>query len=60
MTLNNLTEKQVKSLIGSLKVNTNIPEDEKENTLQWCNRQFREQKTGGAWKRRIREEGYVI
>ena len=60
MTLNNLTEEQVESLIGSLKINPNIPEDEKEDTLQWCNRQLREQKTGGAWKRRIREEGYVI
>ena len=60
MTLNNLTEKQIKNLIGSLKINPNIPEDEKEGTLQWCNRQLREQQAGGAWKRRIREEGYVI
>ena len=56
MTLNNLTEEQVKSLIGSLKINPNIPEDEKEDTLQWCNRQLREQKTVGAWKILIREE----
>ena len=60
MTLNNLTEQRVESLIGSLKINPNIPEDEKENTLKWCSMQLREQKAGGAWKRRIREEGYVI
>ena len=60
MTLNHLTEEQVKSLIGSLTTNRNIPLDDKVDTILWCSKQLQEQQAGGAWKRRIREEGYVI
>ena len=60
MNLNSITEKQITSLIDSLAVNPNIPADRKENTLRWCRRQLQEQQAGGAWKRRIREDGYVI
>jgi hypothetical protein len=60
MQLNNLTENQVKDLIESLSINPNIEPHVKEPTLVWCNRQLKEQQAGGAWKRRIREEGHVI
>ena len=60
MTLNNLTEKQIKNLIHSLAINSEIPVEKKEDTLDWCCIQLKEQQAGGAWKRRIREEGYVI
>ena len=60
MNLENLTEKQIKNLIHSLAINSEIPVEKKSDTLDFCSEQLKEQRAGGAWKRRLREEGYVI
>jgi hypothetical protein len=60
MILENLTEQQIELLISSLSVNPNIENWDKEDTLSWLRLQLREQRAGGAWKRRIREAGHVI
>lgn len=60
MTLENLTEEQIKQLIQSMEVNPTIEAHVKEPTLQWCRLQLKEQQEGGAWKARIREAGHVI
>jgi hypothetical protein len=60
MVLENLTEQQIELLISSLSVNPNIENWDKEDTLKWVRLQLREQRAGGAWKRRIREAGNVI
>jgi hypothetical protein len=60
MVLENLTEQQIELLISSLSVNPNIENWDKEDTLKWVRLQLKEQRTGGAWKRRIREAGNVI
>ena len=60
MNLLGLSETEIAQLIESLATNPNIKADEKESTLNWMREQFSEQKIGGAWKRRIREKGYVI
>jgi hypothetical protein len=60
MTLNNLTEQQIEMLISSLSVNPNIEGWDKEDTLKWVRLQLKEQRRGGGWKARMREEGYVI
>jgi hypothetical protein len=60
MNLLSLTETEVAQIIESLAKNPGIESDDKESTLHWLREQFSEQKIGGAWKRRIREKGYVI
>jgi hypothetical protein len=60
MNLLGLSETEIAQLIESLATNPSIKADEKESTLNWMREQFSEQKIGGAWKRRIREKGYVI
>ena len=60
MNLLNLSETEVNQLIESLAKNPKIAEDEKEQTLNWLREQLSEQKVGGAWKRRLREQGNVI
>jgi len=60
MVLENLTEQQIELLISSLSVNPNIENWNKEDTLKWLRLQLREQRTGGAWKARIREMGFAI
>jgi hypothetical protein len=60
MTLDNLTEQQIDMLIGSLSINPNIESWDKEDTLKWVRLQLKEQRRGGGWKARIREEGHVI
>ena len=47
MTLHGLTEETIQKIIESL------PDSEQK---EWIKVQFEEQKAGGAWKRRIREE----
>ena len=60
MELNNLTKDQIEMLLQSLKVNPNIEEGDKVETMDWCRLQLKEQLEGGAWKSRIRRMGHVI
>jgi hypothetical protein len=60
MNINNISEQNIEALISSLKVNPNIEGWDKEELLKWLRLQLKEQKIGGAWKRRIRESGCVI
>ena len=60
MELSNLTEEMIQQMYDSLRTNPTIEAWDKEKTLVWVNLQLKEQKTGGAWKRRIREQGHVI
>ena len=50
----------IQQMYDSLRTNPTIEAWDKEETLVWVNLQLKEQKTGGAWKRRIREQGHVI
>ena len=59
MNLLNLTEKEIAQLIESLAKNPEIKEDEKSPTLNWLREQLSEQKIGGAWKRRLRDKGWL-
>ena len=60
MTLNGLSSDQISHLIESLDKNPSIEPHVKAPTIEWCKLQLKEQQTGGAWKARIREAGYVI
>jgi len=54
MNINSLEEKQVLKIIEALSL---INDRE---TAGWVFRQYTEQKKGGSWKKRLREQGYVI
>jgi len=54
MNINSLKEEQVLKIIEALSL---INDRE---TAGWVFKQYSEQKKGGAWKRRLREQGYVI
>jgi hypothetical protein len=54
MNLLNLREDQMLKIIEGLDL---IGSRE---TARWCFQQYTEQKKGGAWKRRLREQGHVI
>ena len=47
-------------MIESVKKNPNIEPSLIEQILNPVRLQFNEQLKGGAWKRRLREQGYVI
>lgn len=51
MNLHNLEPSVIEKIIESI---------EDSNVKQWIQLQYEEQKKGGAWKARIREQGFVI
>lgn len=53
MELSNLSEEQVKTIIRGL---TGYDDELKD----YCKKQHDEQMQGGPWRRRMREQGYVI
>jgi hypothetical protein len=60
MTLYNLTEEHLQLIIDSVKTNPSIKPQLVEEILKPIRLQFNEQLKGGAWKRRMREQGHVI
>lgn len=60
MTLHNLPKEHLELMIKSVKINPNIEPSLIEEILNPVRLQFNEQLKGGAWKRRLREQGYVI
>jgi hypothetical protein len=54
MNINNLKEEQVLQIMEALSLIS------ARETARWVFLQYSEQKKGGAWKRRLREQGYVI
>jgi hypothetical protein len=60
MTLENLTKEQIEEILESLKINPHYWTPLRNETINWVRLQYNEQTEGGAWKRRIREQGHVI
>jgi hypothetical protein len=60
MVLNGLTKEQLEMIYSSIKINPTVKEGDKVDVQQWIKLQLDEQVKGGAWKRRIREMGFVI
>jgi len=60
MNLLNLTQDTIEQIIKSISNDPTIEAHVREEHVKWIRLQYREQKEGGAWKRRIREKGYVI
>lgn len=60
MVLNGLTKEQLELIYNSVKINPTVEEGDKVDMQSWVKLQIDEQIKGGAWKRRIREKGYVI
>ena len=60
MNLHNLTKEHLEMIIQSVKTNPSIEERVREEILKPIRLQYKEQLKGGAWKRRIREQGHVI
>ena len=60
MTLHNLSKEHLQLIIDSIKSNPSIEAHIREEILKPIKLQFEEQLKGGAWKRRIREQGHVI
>jgi len=60
MTLYNLTKEHLQLIIDSVNTNPCIEAHIREEIVRPIKLQFNEQLKGGAWKRRIREQGYVI
>ena len=54
MNINSLEEKQVLKIIEALSL---INDRE---TAGWIFKQYQEQKKGGPWKARLRQQGFVI
>ena len=54
MNINSLKEAQVLKIVEALSL---INDRE---TAGWVFKQYSEQKKGGAWKKRLREQGFVI
>ena len=60
MNLLNLNEETIEQIIKSINHDPTIEADVREKHLRWIRLQFEEQKKGGPWKARIREQGHVI
>ena len=60
MNLLNLKPETVKQIIESINHDPTIEADVREEHTRWIRLQYEEQKKGGAWKARIREQGHVI
>ena len=60
MTLHNLTKEHLELIINSVKTNPTLSPSLIEEILNPIRLQFKEQLKGGAWKRRMREQGHVI
>jgi hypothetical protein len=60
MVLNGLTKEQMEMIYNSIKINPTVEEGDKVDVQKWIKLQFDEQVKGGAWKRRIRDLGFVI
>ena len=60
MTLHNLTKEHLELIINSVKTNPTLSPSLIEEILKPIRLQFKEQLKGGAWKRRVREQGHVI
>jgi len=60
MVLHNLTKEHLELIIDSVKTNPCIDAHIIEEILRPIRLQFNEQLKGGAWKRRLREQGHVI
>lgn len=60
MTLHNLTKEHLELIINSVKTNPTLSPSLIEEILKPIRLQFNEQLKGGAWKRRMREQGHVI
>jgi len=54
MNINNLKEEQVLKIIEGLDLIS------ARETARWVFLQYSEQKKGGPWKKRLREQGYTI
>jgi len=54
MNINSLKEAQVLKIVEALSL---INDRE---TAGWVFKQYQEQKKGGSWKKRLREQGFVI
>jgi len=60
MNLHNLSKEHLQLIIDSVNTNPSIEAHIREEILKPIKLQFEEQLKGGAWKRRIREQGHVI
>jgi len=60
MNINEVTEQDIEMLISSLSTNPSIEGYRKEELVQRLRLQLKEQRSGGAWKARIRETGHSI
>ncbi len=60
MTLHNLSKEHLELIIKSVKINPTLEPSLIEEILNPVRLQFNEQLKGGAWKRRLREQGHVI
>lgn len=58
--LHNISTEHLKIIIDSVKTNPNLKASLIEEILKPVRLQYTEQLKGGAWKKRIREQGYVI
>ena len=57
----NITKKEhLEAIIDSVKTNPNLEPSLIDEILKPIRLQYKEQLKGGAWKRRMREQGHVI
>jgi hypothetical protein len=60
MVLHNIPSEHLELIIDSVNTNPSIEAHIREEILNTIRLQFKEQLKGGAWKRRMREQGHVI
>lgn len=60
MTLYNIPKEHLQLIINSVKTNPNLEPKLIEEILKPIRLLFKEQLKGGAWKKRIRDQGQVI